>query len=474
LLRRSGHWRRSTGDADFTLCDNFGVEDVYNDLWFSYTASCTGSVAITTCDTVDFDSRIAVYDACGGTMLVCNDDCGGGVNGLSSELSLLLGSGDTVLVRVGNFAEGSGGTGTMNVSCTEASNGACCVGGTSCIDDLSEADCAAFGGTFMGYNSECATVSCGASGDTCADANVAVDGAQSFDTTDATDSGYGEPDDTQCTDAYLDWMGSPDQWWRYEVASAGTLTVSLCDATSYDTSMVLYEGSDCNSLTQVACSGDSTVESGCQAYYSGIYDLPVSGGFIYVRIGGWQGAQGAGTMTITFTGAGAVGACCVVGTCVGEITSPDCDALGGLWFNGELCADVEDGDDAETDCNGGTNNAVPTYTALTLGQSICGTSSVYLDITGGTYRDLDWWTNTTVNAGGTFNFTIGANSTCLILMVNLTTGTVDWVADHAAGYMNTTALTLAPANWATVATVSEWNTAWTCGSGLETYTMQVD
>ena len=488
----------STGDEDFTLCDNFNVEGVYNDLWFSYDATCDGSVTITMCDTVDFDSRIAVYGACGGAMVACNDDCGGSVNGLSSELTVAADMGDPIIIRVGNFAEGGGGTGTMNVSCQAVAPGACCVGGTDCLDGMTEADCAAFGGAFMGYGTDCANITCGAAGDTCADAWTAVEGAQTFDTTDATDSGYGEPDDTQCSGTYLDWMGSPDTWGVFQAPSDGTLTVSLCDAGSYDTSLVLYAGSDCGSLTQIACNGDSTVETGCQSYYSGVYDTPVSAGSVYIRIGGWQGAQGPGTCTITFTGAGATGACCVAGSCVGEITLPDCDALGGLWFNGDACADVTcpatyvaggcdvdenslpgcacvvDGDDSETDCNGGSNIVVPTYTDLTLGQSICGTSSVFLDITGGTYRDLDWWVNPTINAGGTFTFTIGANSTCLILVVNIDAGTVDYIADHAAGFMGTHELTIPAGNWSEVATVSDWNTAWICGSGFETYTMQVD
>jgi len=491
----------TNGDADFNICDNFGVEDVFNDLWFSYTASCDGSVTVSTCDSVDFDSRLSVYDACGGTQIACNDDCGGGTNALSSELSVVMTTGETLIIRVGNFAEGAGGTGMLNVACQAVAPGACCVGGTDCLDSMTEADCAAFGGAFQGYGTECANITCGAAGDTCADAWPAVEGANAFSTVDATDSGYGEPDATQCDGTFLDWGGSPDTWGRFDIPGDGTITVSLCDAASYDTSLVLYAGTDCSALTQVACNGDSTVETGCQAYYSGVYDHPVSAsqGSIYVRIGGWNAAQGAGTCTITFTGAGATGACCVAGTCVGEITSPDCDALGGLWFNGELCADVScpsvytpggcdvdenadfgcvcfvDGDDSETDCNGGTNLVTPTYTDLTIGQSICGTSSVFVDgPTGGTYRDLDWWTNASLNAGGTFDFTIGANSTCLILMVNLDAGTVDWVADHAAGYNRTTALTLAPANWAAVGTVSEWNTAWICGSGDETYTMQVD
>lgn len=487
----------SNGDADFNICDNFGEEMVYHDLWYAYTATCDGAVTITTCDTVDFDSRLSVYDACGGAQLACNDDCGGSVNGLSSELSVMATTGDTLIIRVGSFGDGGTGIGTMNVSCQGAAPGACCLGGTDCLDGMADADCAAFGGVFMGYGTDCGTVSCGAAGDTCADAVPASDGPNAFDTTDATDSGFGEPDDSMCAGTFLDWAGSPDVWMTYEATSDGTLSVSLCDSGSYDTSLVLYSGSSCSALTQIACNGDSTVESGCQAYYSGVYDLPVSAGTVYIRLGGWQGDVGPGTCTITFTGAGATGACCVAGACVGETTMGDCDALGGLWFNGEMCADVTcpapysaggcdldenvdfpcvcfvDGDDSANDCNGGSNMGTPTFTALTLGQSICGTSSVYNDVAG-LYRDLDWWTNATIDAGGTFDFTIGANSTCLILMVNLDAGTVDWVADHAAGFMNTTALTLDPANWATVSTVSEWNEAWTCGSGLETYTMQVD
>lgn len=488
----------SNGDADFNICDNFGEEMVYNDIWFSYTATCDGLVTISLCDLIDFDSRLSVYDACGGAQLACNDDCGGVTTPLSSELSVAATTGDTLIIRVGNFAEGAGGTGVMNVSCQVAAPGACCTGGTGCIDDLTEADCAAFGGTFAGYATSCATISCGAVGDTCAEAIAAVDGANAFDTANATDSGYGEPDDTTCADTFLNWAGSPDVWMRYDILSEGTLTVSLCDAASYDTSLVLYAGDDCGTLTQVACNGDTTIESGCQQYYSGVYDLPVSVGAVYIRIGGYEAAVGAGVCTITFSDAGAIGACCVAGTCIGENTLSDCDSFGGLWFNGETCANtacpqpyaaggcdvdenvdfpcicVVDGSSSETDCNGGTNLTVPTYTALTLGQSICGTSSVFTTADGGTSRDLDWWTNATLNAGGTFDFTIGANSASVILMVNIDAGTVDWVADHFAGFVNTTSITLDPANWAAVATVGDFNTAWTCGSGFETYTMSVD
>ncbi|MDP7070028.1 MAG: hypothetical protein QF561_01615 [Phycisphaerales bacterium] len=345
------------GPPDFTLCDNFDVEQVYNDLWYSYVASCTGTVTVSTCDTVDFDSRLAVYDACDGSMLVCNDDCGGANNGLSSELALDLNAGDSVVIRLGSFAEGGGGTGVLSVSCVAPAPGACCLVG-DCLDDLYPADCADFGGEFQGNGTSCATVSCIAEGNTCDEAGQYVEGANPFDTSDATDSGFGEPDDTQCAGTYLDWTGSPDTWGYFQVPGDGTLSVSLCDAASYDTSLVLYEGADCTSLTQVACNGDSTVESGCQSYYSGIYDHPVSGGStIYIRIGGWQAATGPGTCTITFTGAGATGACCLAGDCLGEMTSDDCAGFGGTWYANEACADVDC--PVDVSCNTG-NGESPT------------------------------------------------------------------------------------------------------------------
>ena len=165
----------------------------------------------------------------------------------------------------------------------------------------------------------------------------------------------------------------------------------------------------------------------------------------------------------------------------------------GKWFQGENCIDVDcpqpytaggcdlnenadfqcvcfvDGDDTVTDCNGGIQT-----TPLTLGQSICGTASIFIDSAGSLVRDLDWWHNPAFKTGGTFTFAIGAHSTCLILLVNFNSGTVDHAAGHDAGYFNTTTLTLEPSYWGVLSTASEWNTDWICGSGLETYTLLVE
>jgi hypothetical protein len=450
----------------------------------------TGSCCMSTGDCGTYTE--ADCGAMGGSYLGDDSDCSSCING-----ACCYGDGSCAEVNdtacTGTFVGGS----CADAGCQPVA-GACCLDGSTCIDDLDQASCDAFGGTLID-GVTCVDDPCGAGNDDCGSAtNVAV-GVTAFDSTEATDSGFGEPDDAQCAGTYLDWTASPDVWFKTTAAEAGLMTVSLCDAASYDTSLVLYEGDDCGSLVQVACNGDSTVETGCQAYYSGVYDHPVTAGSTYfIRIGGWQGDVGPGNMTIGMVGAGATGACCVAGSCVGENTVADCNALGGLWNNGMACADVTcpavyvaggcdvdeadfgcacftDGDDSETDCNGGGNNTVPTYTDLVLGQSICGQSSVFVDgPTGGTYRDLDWWHNAAVNAGGTFSCSIGSNFIDVTLWVNEDTGTVDFATQNEAGYTNTTVLLIPAGNWAIVAAVSDWDTAVTCGSGLDTYTLLVE
>ena len=48
----------------------------------------------------------------------------------------------------------------------------------------------------------------------------------------------------------------------------------------------------------MTCNGDSDGESGCQSYYSAFDYNVESGETYYIRIGGWQGETGEGTLTI--------------------------------------------------------------------------------------------------------------------------------------------------------------------------------
>ena len=472
------------------------VEDVLAVIG-AFGADCTPVVPTGGCCNDDGSCTIETQDNCSGSYLGDDSDCSACVAGACCAGD---GSCSEVIESAcsGSFVGGS----CADAGCQPVA-GACCIpdplgGPPSCIDDLDQATCDAFGGTLID-GMTCTDSPCGVNNDTCATATAVDAGTHAFDTTEATDSGFGAPDDSQCAGTYLDWGASPDVWFNVSAPSDGLMTISLCDAASYDTSLVLYEGADCNSLAQVACNGDTAVETGCQAYYSGIYDHPITdGGTYYIRIGGWNGAAGPGNMTIDIVGGNTEGACCVAGGCVGENTFGDCEALGGLWNNGMTCADVScpqpyiaggcdedeadqgcvcfvDGDDAETDCNGGLNNVVPTYTTLTLGSSMCGTSSVWLDgPTGGQYRDLDWWHNADINAGGTFTFSIGSNHVDVCMVLNEDTGAVDYAVGNIPGFGAADTIALPAGNWCVISGSTDWNVGVFCGSGLDTYTLLVE
>lgn len=83
------------------------------DLWYRYTAGCDGDVTIDTFGS-ELDTQVAVWDACGGAVLDCNDDAAGG---LQSQLVVSgVSSGETILIQVAGFAS-SQGTGDLTVSC---------------------------------------------------------------------------------------------------------------------------------------------------------------------------------------------------------------------------------------------------------------------------------------------------------------------------------------------------------------------
>jgi hypothetical protein len=496
----------TTGPAgDFTACDNFGSEDIFNDVFYSYTATCDGDLTLSVCNTVDIDTRIAVYDACGGTMIACNDDALSGACGLTSELIMPATAGTDYIVRLGAFTDGDTGSGTMAVSCAGYEAGACCIGTSQCVDGLLPPDCDQFGGTHQGGQTDCIDIDCDPTpaNDTCEGATEAVLGANAYDTSFAG-AEWVDPSDAVCTGTYLDWAGSPDVFFTFTPDSDGALSLTTCDAGSYDTSIAVYTG-DCTSgdgSHNIACNGDASGQEGCQSYYSAIDNLPVTGGEqVLIRMGGWNGATGPGTLTLSFTGGSETAACCVDGSCAGETTFTDCNNLGGLWAQGETCATVscpqpfsgctgnedineddiagcycyQDGDDALNDCNAGLNGD-GTESPYTMGATVCGSGSVYLDVSGGTYRDTDWWDDGgAVDAGGTFSLSVGSGGAMLLGLVDKDAGAfIDYSINTAGFVADPYDVTVAAGNHCIWIGPSDWNVEWTCDSGLAAYVFSVN
>jgi hypothetical protein len=125
-----------TGTHEFTTCrattDGIGGCNgtIVNDVWFRYSAACSGTTSIDLCGS-NFDTQVAVYLGAGcpgaGTQpIVCNDDrgqsapaCDGQFSYVASHVSFPTIQGFQYLIRVGGYAdEYAVGDAVMTISCT--------------------------------------------------------------------------------------------------------------------------------------------------------------------------------------------------------------------------------------------------------------------------------------------------------------------------------------------------------------------
>jgi len=90
------------------LCYFFGASTIDHDVWFEWTADCTGTAAVKTCPFTSEDTKIAAYPGGGcpiagqNNALACNDDlCG--VNGFQSEIAFACVNGTSYMIQIGYF-----------------------------------------------------------------------------------------------------------------------------------------------------------------------------------------------------------------------------------------------------------------------------------------------------------------------------------------------------------------------------------
>lgn len=106
-----------TDGPDLPASCNEGAGTTFTqDIWFRYEPATSGTLIVSTCGGVDYDSRLAAYTgSCGDLTIVgCNDDAPG--CDLSSRMEVSVSAGTPVLLRVGGF--GIAGTGTLTLELT--------------------------------------------------------------------------------------------------------------------------------------------------------------------------------------------------------------------------------------------------------------------------------------------------------------------------------------------------------------------
>lgn len=153
----------------------------------------------------------------------------------------------------------------------------------------------------------CQTPGCGPLNDNCDDAIEAFDGDTPFSNVGATRDG---PDDCP-DDGTGDFnTGQADIWYHYTVTRTGRLVISLCDDTDYDSTLSVYNTTDCPVGAEIGCSDDDCGQGGGPSEL--LLLTMIEGNTITIRVGGWSDGEpeaepeGSGTLTIKNSG----GPCC--------------------------------------------------------------------------------------------------------------------------------------------------------------------
>ena len=246
----------TTSDPIHPECETGGDGGVVgNDVWFTYEPSDDGSLLLSTCATADYDTEILLYqgtDCQTAELIICNDDAPG-CPGYTSELLVAVRAGESYLLRLGGWRDGSLGTGQLLIELQPSTHSA----------------------------------------DWCEDAVPIGEGLHNFTTIGATTDG---PVHSECKLSDKGVTGN-DIWFLYTAETTGMLELSTCNLVDYDSDLVIYDGADCQNLVLLGCNDDMKE---CAKYSSHVI-VPVSAGGAYlIRVGGWQkGHTGSGQLSVT-------------------------------------------------------------------------------------------------------------------------------------------------------------------------------
>ncbi|MGE4618497.1 MAG: proprotein convertase P-domain-containing protein [Planctomycetota bacterium] len=256
-------------------CPGTALGGVHGDVWFQFNAPDDGLLTISTCDTVNFDTDVIVYDGICGALnpIACYGDSPSClVEGTTNSWNTVLEnvpvlSGQTYLIRIGGWADFDLGEGSFEIA----------------------------------MNSAPPPPPGAPANDECSGAITAILGDNPIDTENASDSVDPYSDSTGCN--ALGVMNQ-DVWYSWTAPADGSLTVNTCNTIDFDSDLVIYAG-NCTSKIEVACSGD---EPGCllQGTNNGFSSIVealqvVAGEEFLFRIGSWgDGQTGSGTFSVQF------------------------------------------------------------------------------------------------------------------------------------------------------------------------------
>jgi len=259
-------------------CDEGAGLSFGRDIWYDYTATCTGIVTVSTCSTANFDTRLAVYDGPGNscnhycptdnTGFVTCDDNTPGCTGNTAEAVFSAVSGNCYTIRLGGLGTAQG-SGTLTVTCT--------------------------------------------ANDSCANATFLTPPTTTLGSTRNTNVDSGLP---SCGPSVV----SPGVWYRV-VGDGNLLTASLCTGTLFNTRLTVFTGPNCSGLACLAGADNNCSNQESLSWCS------TSGTQYWILVHGGAGASGQFTLNVSSTNCNDNNACttndsCSLNACVYTNTTP--------------------------------------------------------------------------------------------------------------------------------------------------------
>lgn len=186
-----------------------------------------------------------------------------------------------------------------------------------------------------------------------------------------------------------------DVWYRYIATCSGELKVNLCDS-DFDTKVAVYDGCVCPAPSPpLGCNDDSPTEA-CRPQSE--LTVPVEQGSCYtIRVGGYVGQSGSGVMNLSCNVIIPMGACCnAAGGCLGTLSESACDALNGIWNQGQNCSSFVCPIDPPV--NDACSNGVPLTTGVAYDSTTLGATGSL--VTCGTNDTKDVWHSWTATCSG--------------------------------------------------------------------------
>lgn len=417
---------------------------IYNTNYYKFTPKTTGMYTFSTCGTANFDTKIAVQNACATSsgVLACNDDGAGCAGFTSLTTPVELTGGLTYYVLIGGYASSTTvGGGTITV----AESGG---GGSGSCDKATE--------IFEGPNDFVTSV-----------------GSGDLDLTGVCDPG-GFGDDLVHNVVYF----------RFTPTQDGIWSATTCNTAAWDTRIAVLSGCDPSSV--IGCNDDG---AGCTAFTSVVEFEGVSGQEVIVAVGGYAaGDSGAGVISMVYgstvlsCGNPKAGDCCSAnGTpacsdevCCEAVCAADAFCCDTQWD--QICADsatfvcaacgaggCKFGAGAEfeieqcgEDLNGGCNSATGFDSQpISVGSSVGGT--FWAD---GNIRDTDWYL-LDLSEATEVQLTISSNIPCFAAMVDTACSSI--IGDITTGNCGgTTFVCVPPGQYFIVALPSTFN-GFPCG-----------